>query len=761
MKKNLFILIVLVSLLSTIVGEGKLNAQSTVGTDFWVTFMPNIDYNARSLTLIATGNKNCTGTISNPYTSWSTTFSITPNQTTNIYIPENNAYNQTASDQIINTALHITTTDSISLYANNYENYSFDIANVLPTSALGSEYILQTYHCPATSYGSAVSIIAIEDNTTIDITLKCTSQNNKHFANKTYSIILNTGQCYQILSINSGDFSGSTITANDNKKIAVFAGNKGARVPDGYGYVDHIFEQMMPTSCWGKNFVVTNSKMRTKDRVRVTALNNNCQIKKNGNLLTTINAKQTYEFEITDSEPAIYLETSEPASVFLYLTGSTYGGKMGDPSMVIINPIEQRIDNVTFSSFQTEISEYHFVNIVTDSDNVKHMRLDDNNISSKFTAVPSKPEYSYARIEVEHGSHTISNVSRSEYSGFVAHIYGLGKDESYAYSVGSMAINLSSQLILNGLSTIDYPNGFDFCINDNDTINFDLKLNYTPTDVIWDFGDGSTGNGIPINHYYEEIGDYDVTCEVYKLENGENKLVSTLSTTVRINDVYNAVIFDTICEGKDYKLYGLNLENTIAGLYEHTSYLQTVSGCDSIFDIKLNVIKTYDEITIEGDEDILATTNLITGCYKYTTNITDENVQYTWEISNNEWKIIPNNNECIVCATTPDKGTLYVRAENSCGPVYDYIVLNADFIENQKNSKVTMYPNPAKDFINIQQNDISRINVYDSYGQLILRNDYNFDSQVTLDLSSLKNSIYIIEIITLEKTFVERINIVK
>ncbi len=834
--------------------------------------MPNFDKSNPHLSLVITGERSCTGTITNPYKGWYETFSIVPGVSTEISIPCEQAYDLEASDQILNNAIHVTASDSISLYASNFYGYTFDITNVLPTSACGSEYILQTYSNPSSNYSefkSAVSIIAIEDNTTINITLKSNSLNNEHYANYTYSITLNTGQCYQIKSITGGDFSGSTITANDNKKIAVFAGNTAAQVPNGEAAADHIVEQMMPTSCWGKNFIVTNSKMRTKDRVRVTALNNNCQIRKDGNLLTTINAKQTYEFEITDSKPAIYLETSEPASVFLYLTGADYGGAMGDPSMVIISPIEQRIDNVTFSSFQTELSEYHFVNIITDSDNINHMKLDGSDISSKFTSVPSKPEYSYARIEVEHGSHTISNINRSEYSGFVAHIYGLGEYESYAYSVGSMAINLSSQLILNGLSTLDYPEGFDFCINNNDSINFDLKLNYTPTDVIWDFGDGSTGSGAPINHYYEETGKYDVTCKVYKLEDGINKLVSTLSTSLHINPIYDTLIIDTICEGEDYMDYNFNIINPSAGVhnktqnlstiygcdsivtlnikvnptyettidetlcqgsnynkngfnitdlqsdytetltlqtingcdsivtlnikvndviettidetlcqgsnynengfnltnlqsdYTETLTLQTINGCDSIFNINLKVINKYEDIVIEGIEEISVATNLSTGCYKYTIGEVENHEHYTWEIDNEEWKIIPDNNECIVCATTPDKGTLYVRAENYCGSVYDYIVLNAKFIEDQDNADVRIYPNPITDFVNIQQNDITCINVYDSFGQIVIGNNYNFDNQVTLDLSNLRSSIYIIEIITLEQTFVERIYIKK
>ena len=91
------------------------------------------------------------------------------------------------------------------------------------------------------------------------------------------------------------------------------------------------------------------------------------------------------------------------------------------------------------------------------------MTLDGSSISSNFILVPSQHELSYARIEINHGVHTLSNDRYSEESGFIAHIYGLAPWESYSYSAGSMVVAEPTppQLIINGLSTSDYPNGFD------------------------------------------------------------------------------------------------------------------------------------------------------------------------------------------------------------------------------------------------------------------------------------------------------------
>ena len=107
------------------------------------------------------------------------------------------------------------------MYASNFKAFTYDLTNVLPTPSLGSNYVIQTYE----DY-SEFSIVAVEDNTTVDITL---AENSiSHTAGRLFSVTLNAGQCYQVQASRNFlnvDFSGSTISANGNKKIAVFAGN--------------------------------------------------------------------------------------------------------------------------------------------------------------------------------------------------------------------------------------------------------------------------------------------------------------------------------------------------------------------------------------------------------------------------------------------------------------------------------------------------------------------------------------------------------
>ena len=564
----------------------NLNAQTSLGKDFWISFLPNLYADIDSLSVIITGKNTCSGVVTNPQTGWSTSFNVTPGRVTNVYIPPSQAYDFNASDCVINKGLHITTTDSVLLYISCFEAFSFDLTNVLTTSSLGSDYMIQTY-----INQSQFTVVATEDNTTININLSGNSLN--HVANSPFSVTLNAGQCYQVQSSTDVDLSGSTITVNDDKKIAVFAGNPCNRVPTGNEGRDHMMEQMIPTSYWGQEFVVTSTMLITNDRVRITALNNNCQIRKDGVLLATINARQTYEFEITTSNtPAVYLETSEPACVFLYFTGAWYGGETGDPSMVGINHIGQKINNATFRTFNAGGQDRHFVNVVTETANVNNMRLDGNNISFRFATVASNSDFSYAKIELNHGIHTLTSVNTGNGEGFVAHAYGSVNWESYSYSLGCIANNdTSTHLFVNNLNTEDYPDGFDFCYHRDSSFIFNIVVDYVPSDVVWYFGDGTIGNGFPISHQYNDFGSYVVICNIYRMENGVSYLNKTLSTLLVLKPTYDTTIIDTICQSEVYTEYGFNENQT--GVYVHS--MQTIEGCDSIVRLNLIVTPEYND----------------------------------------------------------------------------------------------------------------------------------------------------------------------
>ena len=69
----------------------------------------------------------------------------------------------------------------------------------------------------------------------------------------------------------------------------------------------------------------------------------------------------------------------------------------------------------------------------------------------------------------------------------------------------------------------------------------------------------------------------------------------------------------------------------------------------------------------------------------------------------------------------------------------------------------SVFPNPASDFVKISASSIMEIELYNSYGKLVLRNNYNNCNVVLLDIEELPKGIYLVEIETYKGKRIEKI----
>ena len=448
---------------------------TTQGTEFWVSFMGNgykdryssmffswhYDFTWLRIQLIISAKRDCNCTVKNPNTRYEQSFHVDANSTYLFDdIPLEEAYMELEEHgQVLNKGLIITADDTISLYCANIAEKSFDASYILPTPALGDDYLIQTYDQsflndfgnPYTDlHTSAFLIVAAEEGeTTIDITPTVKTLDGRN-ANETFSIPLQKGQTYQVRSHKSNgsrDLSGTRVTARNGKKIAVFNGNNLTKVPNDGIDSDCVFEQAMPLTAWGKEFIVTASLGRDKnDIVKITSAHDNNEIRKNGTVVGTLNSGQSISFELRQSEKSCFIEASESCAVYLYNHSVGSNDGMGAPSMVWIAPTEQRINDITFSTFNY-VSEHdtdirnHYVNIIVNSDAIDNVYLDSVLLpSNSFVQVAGNPDFSFFRKEISHDVHHLSCPD-----GFNAHIYGFGNARGYAYMVGSKAADIAQE----------------------------------------------------------------------------------------------------------------------------------------------------------------------------------------------------------------------------------------------------------------------------------------------------------------------------
>ncbi len=631
-------------------------APSTEGKDFWVTFLRAADNNPTELKLTVSAKEACIVTIKQDGVD-DIVLSVAANSSTEIGSNTTTAKDINGRDRKLtqakcysstdgsatSTAVHVIATKDISLFAGNYRDKSFDAANILPTSALLDDYLIQTY--PPSDHedkpqGSHFAIVAVEDGeTTIDYTLTATTTKEAIGA---HNVTLKKGQVWYVWTgLNKddpADLSGTAVKARNGKKIAVFQGCPHTNVPNHVRDRDHLFSQAMPTAYWGTEFGITASRKHRRDIVAVMAINDGTQVYINSEdgepeLVHTFDftkdKKQYWTFEIgeylaycADNEgqspshgklPAplvvdssCFLTTSCPAGVHLFMVSNRYDNVVprvnsdtlvSDPAMLWISPIEQVIKEINFATYKTQQAKFHFMNIVTATGNVPAMKWNGQSIASHFHPLRGSQDYSFARIEIENGNHNLKGDQ-----GFLAHVYGYGERESYAYSCGSSTVQRS--ISFNDLPLeIDSVSKTTFCVNEE----IEMKLNIGNNDyqsVHWDYGDGVTYDSDPntssaemrvSRHTYTAPGWYDLEVLAKYINPCTGKEYSdTLGLRFRVNRPDTIRHTGSDCVDPDY-----TGEMTI---------LDTVPyGCDSIVIIQkfLHYNSAYDTAVYAEDFYVL------------------------------------------------------------------------------------------------------------------------------------------------------------
>lgn len=439
---------------------------STEGTDFWFGLMQNrSNYTDHYLEITVTSRVGANFKVTyGPGETLIGNYTVPANQSVTVPISYNLLEAQ-GSESIENKGIHLFSDNPVNVYALNYRTQSADVAVIYPKESLGKEYFAMCYSPRSTSSAESNSeflVVASEDNTTVKITPSRYTDHGK-MANFPFTVTLSKGQTYQVQAGNTDpsgleDLTGSYVTAD--KPIAFFSGAKAVTIPV-TGFVaasyDHLFEQMPPTSTWGKEFYVVPLKSRIKDTYRVLAAEDGTIVKIDGiNVVMSLDRGQYYEFELGSAQ-ASRIMSSKKVLLAQYCRSQRADANsgIGDPFMIIISPITQKINDVTFVAYESsKIKNIFFINVITLTSGIGNMMLDGVNISSSFSPFPNN-EYSYAQVSTTKGTHRLLNTDTK--AGFLAFVYGFGDSgntESYGYGVG---FNLNNELDIVGNWTTFTP----------------------------------------------------------------------------------------------------------------------------------------------------------------------------------------------------------------------------------------------------------------------------------------------------------------
>ena len=487
---------------------------SNKGKDFYVCFPTHVPSNTASkLSIWITSDKASSGTITMANFGFSATFNIAANGLAEINVPKNaNTYitngesTSGTSLQILKKSIHIQVDPGkpdVVAYAQQYGAARSAATLLLPSNVLGKKYYSISFTQKGTDNGSDLArsqfqVIAIKNNTQVTVTPR-----KNGVLETPFTIALPfAGDMFQYQSNDAAaatqDLTGTFIESiasggGDCQPIAVFSGSStlsignpsgGNACTTGGNSFDPLFQQMYPISTWGKNFgLIPFANYPNGVPYRVMASEDNTSIFINGANVATLNKGDIYPAAFTSAPVSVTSPTSisanKPICVAEYeqsaaCAGNTgAGANQGDPDMVILNPIEQNISDITIFSTKQEVIRTQWVNVLMKTGGIPSFKISKNGGSllpptaTWQTFGTSLPGYSYLRQQLPapgSGTNPLSDSYRLiSDSGFNAIAYGQGDFESYAYSAGTNVRDLNQNLEFeNQLSIINVNSS---CLN--------------------------------------------------------------------------------------------------------------------------------------------------------------------------------------------------------------------------------------------------------------------------------------------------------
>jgi gliding motility-associated-like protein len=490
MRKNLLFLVIL-SLFST---ASFAQDFSNKGKEFYLCFPHHVPSGAvlARLSIWITSDQASSGTITMANGSFSSTFNIAANGLAEISIPQTALINNTESSdgttiQILKKSIKVKVdpgSPAVVAYVQQYGAARSAASLLLPSNVLGKKYYAVSYTQQSTgnvtigssSYisRSQFQIIATQNNTVVTITPRKNGVLGSPFT-VTFPL---AGDMIQYQSTDAAastqDLTGTFIESIASGSsgclpIAVFSGSSalamGRQTPNcNGGSYDPLFQQLYPVSTWGKNFgLIPFANYPSGIPYRVMASEDNTILSVNGAVVATLNAGQIYPATFTSTPITVTTPTSITADKPICVTeyeqssgcaGNTApGNNQGDPDMVILNPLEQSISDITIFSTRQEVIRSQWVNILIKTGGIPSFRISRNGgtlaapTGTWQTFGASLPGYSYLKQQLPvpgTGPNPISDSYRLvSDSGFNAIAYGQGDNESYAYSAGTNVIDLN------------------------------------------------------------------------------------------------------------------------------------------------------------------------------------------------------------------------------------------------------------------------------------------------------------------------------
>lgn len=497
----------MILLILLIAGVKPLRAQSSSGfsgTEFWVTFTENL-YRPDTLLLLVAPDTRDTITVFNPQLNISLPpRAVIPGVYNRIGVPASMAYSVLAFGGQ-GTGIVVRSKRPVQLFAVNPLLETLDLTSVLPVDYLknSQEYILHGWG-GHTGKEAQVAIMAIDTGfTDVRVRLKADLFTGQG-AGSTFPFRLRQGQVYLLQALDTQDLSGTIVRViNGCKRLAVFMGTRSSRIRlggAGCATFDHLYEQAWPSVFLGKRFIVPPVPRNTRFQISVCALFDNTNVDIGG-VSRVLNRGEVWKREVSSALPVKVEAGSNVSCVQLLNSQGCNGaiGNDGDPSLLNIAPVDLAMNAKRANYTVYRGSGYnHVLSILVKGPAAPVVRQNGSAITVPGGYVPVNiggQDYWWGSIPT-----FPNNTYKLESdSSFIAYLYGIAPNESYATCAAAGLRNRKA----------------DFTINPNPVCRLSQSVVFTANgdslnNPRWLFGDGNGDTGNPATHRYANHGQFTV-----------------------------------------------------------------------------------------------------------------------------------------------------------------------------------------------------------------------------------------------------------
>lgn len=381
-----------------------------------------------SIDIYLASKNGATGTIKNHDSSFSQDFVVPANGITIVTIPS--AYRLTETGTAADKGFIIIPDSPVAAYLldANFPTATNDLALLFPVEGLSTRYRVLAATSNLVPNRSQLSIVAVNDNTTVTITPSDTFTTGQP-AGIPFEIKLDR---LQAVMYYAQDLTGTLVESS--APVAVFSGHYCGNVPGNVPYCDHMIEQMTGLNFWGTKYALIPTARTTApgDLLRVLADTDGTVVTItdiNGTTNHNLNKGEFFELQSPYLSKKSFLSSNYPVLVAQYMVGGTLCNGVGDPAFSLIPSPNLWLALYIFNVPKGYVENY--ITVVIEAEIKDTIRLDNAPVDMTLLEPIPGSTLVGGNIPVSEGQHVIEAsdffmLTMHGFDNYWASYYGVG-----------------------------------------------------------------------------------------------------------------------------------------------------------------------------------------------------------------------------------------------------------------------------------------------------------------------------------------------